>query len=50
MVDGLPDEGILPSGQVAAAIGDLKSCQQVIGDIVREAKRCLMAVSAAYNL
>ena len=50
MVDGLPDEGILPSGQVAAAIGELMSCQQVIDDIVREAERCLMAVSAPYNL
>jgi len=50
MVDGLPDEGILPSGQVAAAIGELMSCQQVIDDIVREAERCLMAGSAPYNL
>ena len=44
MVDGVPDEGILPCGQVAAAIGELKSCEQLIAEIVQEAERCLMAV------
>lgn len=44
MVEGLPDEGILPSGQVAAAIGELLSCQQVIESIVREAQACLDAL------
>ena len=37
MVDGVPDEGILPCGQVAAAIGDLKSCQDLIEEMVQEA-------------
>lgn len=46
MVDGVPDEGILPCGQVAAAIGELKSCEQLIAEIVQEAERCLRAVSA----
>lgn len=46
MVDGVPDEGILPSGQVAAAIGELKSCQQVIEEIAQEAERCLDALLA----
>ena len=46
MVDGVPDEGILPCGQVAAAIGELKSCEQLISEIVQEAERCLIAVGA----
>ncbi|MNJ64762.1 hypothetical protein D3C77_607350 [compost metagenome] len=41
MVDGLPDEGILPSGQVAAAINELLSCREVIEGIALEAERCL---------
>lgn len=46
MVDGVPDEGILPCGQVASAIGELKSCQQLIDEMVHEAERCLMALNA----
>jgi hypothetical protein len=46
MVEGFPDEGILPSGQVAAAIGELKSCRQVIEGIAREAEACLAALLA----
>lgn len=46
MVDGLPDEGILPSGQVAAAIDELLSCADVIEGIAREAERCLDALVA----
>ncbi|WP_409497556.1 NAD(P)H-dependent flavin oxidoreductase [Pseudomonas fragi] len=46
MVDGVPDEGILSSGQVAAAIGELKSCQSLIDEMVQEAERCLIAVNA----
>ena len=41
MQDGLPDEGILPSGQVAAAINQLDSCETIIHQIVAEAQRCL---------
>ncbi|UJJ31553.1 NAD(P)H-dependent flavin oxidoreductase [Halopseudomonas maritima] len=41
MVEGFPDEGILPSGQVAAAIDRLLSCQQLIDEIVQEADVCL---------
>ena len=48
MVDGVPDEGILPCGQVAAAIGELKSCQALIEDMVQEAERCLRAVAARH--
>ncbi|MNL79769.1 hypothetical protein D3C87_2064470 [compost metagenome] len=46
MVDGFPDEGILPSGQVAAAIGELQSCQQLIDEMAAEAERCLAILCA----
>ncbi|MDD1959865.1 MAG: nitronate monooxygenase [Pseudomonas capeferrum] len=49
MIDGVPDEGILPSGQVAAAIGELKSCQQLIDEIVQEAEQCLEALLARHR-
>lgn len=41
MVDGRPAEGILPSGQVAAAIENLPSCGELINEIVKEANECL---------
>ncbi|HJV27650.1 MAG TPA: nitronate monooxygenase [Aromatoleum sp.] len=41
MVEGRPDEGILPSGQVAAAIGRLESCEDVIHGIAAGAQACL---------
>ena len=37
MVDGCPDEGVLPSGQIAALISDLKSCAEVIDEMLRVA-------------
>jgi len=46
MVEGRPDEGILPSGQVAAAIGALESCEDVIHGIAAEAEDCLAALYA----
>jgi NAD(P)H-dependent flavin oxidoreductase YrpB (nitropropane dioxygenase family) len=46
MVDGFPDEGILPSGQVAAAIGRLASCEDVIHGIAAEAEACLAVLYA----
>ncbi|MNJ49823.1 Nitronate monooxygenase [compost metagenome] len=49
MIDGVPDEGILPSGQVAAAIAELKSCQQVIEEIAEQAARCLDALTARHR-
>lgn len=42
MVEGFPDEGILPSGQVAAAIDQLQSCEQIIQEIADEAEGCLL--------
>ena len=37
MVDGNPAEGVMSAGQVAALIGRLDSCEEVIGGIVRQA-------------
>lgn len=34
MVEGHPDEGVLPSGQAAAAIAQLDSCEEIIRHIV----------------
>ncbi|ARD46130.1 nitronate monooxygenase [Colwellia sp. PAMC 21821] len=41
MVDGNPDAGILPSGQVAAVIDDLPSVETLINEIITEADNCL---------
>lgn len=41
MVDGKPDEGILPSGQVAASINNLPSVSTLIDEIITEADSCL---------
>lgn len=38
MVNGQPDEGVLPSGQVAGLIDDLPTCAELIDGIVLEAK------------
>ncbi|AYH43641.1 nitronate monooxygenase [Azoarcus sp. DN11] len=46
MVEGRPDEGILPSGQVAAAIGELQSSEEVIRGIATEAEACLARLCA----
>lgn len=42
-VDGKPDEGALPGGQIAAAIDELESCDDVIKNIMREANQRLAA-------
>jgi len=41
MVDGKPDEGVLPSGQVAGVIDRLPSCEELIAEIVAEAEEQL---------
>ncbi|MFB9126955.1 nitronate monooxygenase [Paraburkholderia dipogonis] len=46
IVDGAPDEGVLPSGQVAAVIGALESCESLIARIVGEAVARLDALAA----
>jgi NAD(P)H-dependent flavin oxidoreductase YrpB (nitropropane dioxygenase family) len=45
MVDGRPDEGVLPSGQVAGTIDELLSCEDIISAIVAEAQQRLMALA-----
>lgn len=38
MVEGRPDDGVLPSGQVAGLIEDLPSCDDLIDSIISQAK------------
>jgi NAD(P)H-dependent flavin oxidoreductase YrpB (nitropropane dioxygenase family) len=44
MVEGRPDEGVLPSGQVAAVIGSLPSVAELIEGIVAQAEERLAAL------
>jgi NAD(P)H-dependent flavin oxidoreductase YrpB (nitropropane dioxygenase family) len=44
MVDGRPDVGLMPSGQVAGLIGDLPSCAELIEAIMAEAEQRLAAL------
>ncbi len=46
MVEGKPDEGVLPSGQVAGIIDDLPSCADLISGIVTNAETHLKRVGA----
>jgi NAD(P)H-dependent flavin oxidoreductase YrpB (nitropropane dioxygenase family) len=41
MVEGRPEQGVLPSGQVAGVIDDLPTCAELIARIVQEAEECL---------
>ncbi|AXQ28126.1 nitronate monooxygenase [Solimonas sp. K1W22B-7] len=45
MVEGRPDEGVLPSGQVAAVIGTLPSVKDLIEGIVAEAEARLASLA-----
>lgn len=45
MVDGRPSEGVMSAGQVAAVIGELRSCREIIDDIVEQACKRLIALS-----
>ena len=47
MVDGLPEEGVLPSGQVVGAIDDLPSCEALLAGIVADAEARLAALGAS---
>lgn len=46
MVDGRPESGILPTGQVAGAIDQLPAVADVIADIIREAEASLERLGA----
>ena len=41
MVKGNPEEGVLPSGQVAGTISDLPTCDALIADIIRQAESAI---------
>lgn len=45
MVEGRPDEGVLPAGQVAAVIDDLPTVAGLVRRIVREAEDRLAAIA-----
>lgn len=45
MVDGRPEEGVLPSGQVAGLIDDLPTCDDLIASIMAEANARLSSIS-----
>jgi NAD(P)H-dependent flavin oxidoreductase YrpB (nitropropane dioxygenase family) len=47
MVDGHPEAGLMPSGQVAGLIEDLPSCAELIGRIMTEAEQRLAVLGAA---
>ena len=44
LVTGNPDQGLLPAGQVAGAIDELLSCEQLIQQIVVQAEGCLASI------
>jgi nitronate monooxygenase len=41
MVEGRPEEGVLPAGQIAASIDNLPGCAELIATIVAQAEQCL---------
>jgi len=46
MVEGRPDEGVLPSGQIAGLIDDLPTCLEIVSQIVSEADVRLKKIGA----
>ena len=46
MVEGKPNEGVLPSGQVAGLIDDLPSCADLIGSLVNDAEAQFKKIGA----
>src|SRR5215831_12544509 len=47
MVDGHPEAGLMPSGQVTGLIGDLPSCAELIGRVMTDAEQRLAALGDA---
>jgi len=45
MVEGQPEEGVLPSGQVAGVISELLTCEELIDSIVSEAEARLAVLA-----
>ncbi|WP_454742467.1 NAD(P)H-dependent flavin oxidoreductase [Cupriavidus necator] len=50
MVEGHPEEGVLPSGQAAAAIGAIESCEQIVAGMVAQARARLDALAVCSSL
>jgi NAD(P)H-dependent flavin oxidoreductase YrpB (nitropropane dioxygenase family) len=46
MVEGRPDEGVLPSGTVVGAIEDIPTCEELIHRIMEEAEQTLKALAS----
>ncbi|MFB6707344.1 NAD(P)H-dependent flavin oxidoreductase [Streptomyces sp. NPDC056333] len=46
MVDGRTDLGVMASGQVAGVIEDLPSCAELVGRLMKEARRTLEALAS----
>jgi len=46
MVEGHPEEGVLPGGQVAGVINDLPTCAELVARIALEAEECLRELAA----
>ena len=46
MVEGLPGEGVLPSGQVAGLIDDLPTCETMVAGIVDDAREHIRALAS----
>jgi NAD(P)H-dependent flavin oxidoreductase YrpB (nitropropane dioxygenase family) len=44
MVAGLPEEGLIATGQIAGRLGDLPSCAELVERIIREARERLAAL------
>ncbi len=47
MVQGHPEKGILPSGQVAGAIDSLPTCEEIVGGIAQQAEETLARFAGA---
>jgi hypothetical protein len=45
MVAGLPEEGLIATGQVAGRLGDLPSCSELVERMIREARERLAALA-----
>ena len=45
MVDGYPNEGVLPSGQVAGVIDEILSVEDIVSGIVAEAEARLTSLA-----
>jgi NAD(P)H-dependent flavin oxidoreductase YrpB (nitropropane dioxygenase family) len=48
MVAGLPEEGLIATGQIAGRLGDLPSCAELVERIVREARERLAALGVPF--